>query len=234
MIACKITPAVDLQNDLTEGDQGSCHSAILAVPEGRPRPRDETSECRTESRSLRRTSLGGTEYPIELPGCLGTSRVDLDEGRTALLRSSEGQGRCVDLHGHPWGLVTDSQSIAACDNAARRDDFTLIRHRCALGATKVNTREIKSNSSAGVIGREAFSRTGMPGSGKAGRPLGPTSARAGREGLHGSVLHATACTPVRRRTVPHRTPLGDGRQKGHSRGAWNRARAFRTQSMARS
>ncbi|WEH42593.1 hypothetical protein OG233_25405 [Streptomyces sp. NBC_01218] len=39
------------------------------------------------------------------------------------------------------GLVTYSQLNAACGDAARRDDFTLFRHRFARGASKVNARE---------------------------------------------------------------------------------------------
>lgn len=70
-------------------------------PAGAAESLREYSERRTESRSPCGPPCGKTEYPIELPGRLGTSRVDLDERRTRLLRSSEGRGCGVDLHGHP-------------------------------------------------------------------------------------------------------------------------------------
>ncbi|MET4643748.1 hypothetical protein ABID95_003489 [Streptomyces atratus] len=34
MVAGKIAPAVNLENDFAERDQGSCHSTSLASPEG--------------------------------------------------------------------------------------------------------------------------------------------------------------------------------------------------------
>lgn len=78
MVTCKIAPAVNLQYDLAEWDQGSSHSASL--------------ERRVERGSTQSTVGGGREDAGQLPGSIGAAYIDLRQRNAVLLRSREGRG----------------------------------------------------------------------------------------------------------------------------------------------
>jgi hypothetical protein len=76
VVTGEIAPAVDLQDDLAEWDQGSSHSASL--------------ERGVERRDALGTVAHGRQDPAELLGDGGFSHIDLGERNAILLRDSEG------------------------------------------------------------------------------------------------------------------------------------------------
>lgn len=102
MITGQVAPAVHFQHEFAEGDQGSCHSLILAAS-------DVDSESRIERGDPGGPGRCRTAYAVDLPGGLGAANVGRREGR-ASLRRGEGGGGSVGLHGRPRGILKGSVS----------------------------------------------------------------------------------------------------------------------------
>ncbi|ESU47478.1 hypothetical protein P376_4544 [Streptomyces sp. HCCB10043] len=102
VVAGEIAPAVHFENEFTEGDQGSCHSAILASS-------DACSESGIERGDPGGPGRGRTAYAVDLRDGVGAADVGRREGCAGLRRGEVGGGS-VGLHGRPRGILRGSVS----------------------------------------------------------------------------------------------------------------------------
>ncbi len=102
VVAGEIAPAVHFEDEFAEGDQGSCHSFILATS-------DACSESGTEGGDPGGPGRRRAHRAIDLPGRLGAADIGRRESRAGLRRGG-GRGVSVGLHGRPRGVLRGSVS----------------------------------------------------------------------------------------------------------------------------